>query len=245
MPSCHNYPNNPSLTQLELSSIATKMNNTQWIGIEASGTLPVQTHITDLDAPKSRLVVEHLARFIAQEGIKTFEISIGFWIPTRAWRWRVEAREPVWSKFALERLRHVQEKFADVVWAHTLQTRSIDDPQFGDWKDWVDECGRWRHASHVSMYRGIAFLEKRDGELWGDEIRDLLALKVHDLQVKGPLLGSSRLAPGRVDCEAYFEMVMRELVGDEGEGEGEGDTGEEAIQRSGILYNMLRRLKRL
>lgn len=214
------------------------MNSSQWIGIEASGTLPVRTHLADLDAPKSRLVVEHLARFIAKEGVKTFEITIGFWIPTRLWRWRVEAREPVWSKFALERLRHIQDKFADVVWADTLQTRSIDDPEFEDWMDWVDDSGRWRHASQVSMYRGITFLEKRDGELWGDEIKDLLALRVHDLQVKGTLLSSSRLAPRRVDCEAYFEMVMRELVGEQ------ADTGDEVIQSSGILYNMLRRLKR-
>lgn len=215
------------------------MDSSQWIGIEASGTLPVRTHLADLDAPKSRLVVEHLARFIVKEGVKTFEITIGFWIPTRIWRWRVEAREPVWSQFALERLRHIQDKFADVVCADTLQTRSIDDPQFEDWRDWVDDYGRWRHASKVSMYRGITFLEQRDGELWGDEIKDLLALKVHDLQVKGTLLRSSRMAPGRVDCEAYFELVMRELVG------GEEQAAEEVIYSSGILYNMLRRLKRL
>ena len=60
MPNCHNELNALFAIQTQPSN-TTKMNSTQWIGIEASGTLPVQTHLTDLDAPKSRLVVEHLS----------------------------------------------------------------------------------------------------------------------------------------------------------------------------------------
>ncbi|KAL4793085.1 hypothetical protein BDV19DRAFT_391526 [Aspergillus venezuelensis] len=191
--------------------------NKHWTGLELSGTTDLlDTRNPSKSAQTSRRLLKYLARTIATQACNTYELSIGFWIPTATWRLRLEAKEPILPGMGVDWMHPIRDKFSAYVGSGLRKEREIQDRNFEDWKDWIDieegEVSKWRHFTQVSVYRGIPFLEIKDDVMYGAGIMELAELKMHDLSVQGPFLESTRLAPGRTDGRHDLEALLEELL---------------------------------
>ncbi|KAL4951164.1 hypothetical protein BDW69DRAFT_186638 [Aspergillus filifer] len=184
--------------------------------LELSGTTDLlDTRDPSKSAQTSRKLLKHLALTIATQACNTYELTIGFWIPTSTWRLRLEAKEPILPK-AVDWMHPIRDKFSAYVGSGVLKERKIEDGNFADWKEWIDieegEISKWRHFTQVSVYRGIPFLQIKDDVMYGADIMELAGLKMHDLSVQGSFLESTRLVPGRTDGRHDLKTLLEELI---------------------------------
>ncbi|KAL4928035.1 uncharacterized protein BDV17DRAFT_265140 [Aspergillus undulatus] len=181
--------------------------NKTWTGLELSGsTAWLDTSNTPSSAKHSRKLVSKLAHFISAQGVTTYEITVGFWTPTKEWRFRAEAKKPTiriatpteQKKIDTDWMIPIREKFAEYAGSGLVNERSIHDRNFADWEDWiynVEDPSRWRHFTQFCIYRGMPFLEVKDGVLNGKDIMDLADMRAHDLKVMGYLPAETRQPP--------------------------------------------------
>ncbi|KAL4862611.1 hypothetical protein BDV12DRAFT_202877 [Aspergillus spectabilis] len=159
---------------------------------------------------EARQVVADLAHYLHTLNCTTYEISLGFWVPTRTWRIRVEVCELAAAEHPLEWHSEIGRKVRSYIAPGSYEERGIQSAPFANFLDWQKADEKWLHLTKFTVFRGIPFLEKNNGTWDAQEMWAVWILKMADFKVKGQTMPETRLAGGRSreDWESVYENLL-------------------------------------
>ncbi|KAL4810655.1 hypothetical protein BDV18DRAFT_155267 [Aspergillus unguis] len=202
-----------------------------WTGFEVSSTLLGHwSHPNQSDQfRKSSYIISELAKKARKAGCYTFEIAIGFHIPTQTWRIRMEARVPTATATTTAATSSSQPGIAGTArpnWRvylayhftvfatseDALTRRSLVEPRGPEWHIWKINNPDWSNMTRFVMYRGLGYIPMKYGVECKSEILKLHEIQERDAGFAGLDLGPTTTASDRTSSESGFLEALEKLT---------------------------------
>ncbi|KAL5334120.1 hypothetical protein BJX70DRAFT_402902 [Aspergillus crustosus] len=168
---------------------------------------------------EARKVVADLAHYLHSLNCTTYEITLGFWVPNRRWRIKVEVCEPVsvdhpleWRDEIREKVRSYISPFGAGAGARGYREREIKSTPFADFLDWQQVDEKWLYLTQFTVFRGVPFVEKVGGCWNAQEMWAVWGVKMAEFRAKPgvKVVPSSRFGMGRSreDWEGAYQRLL-------------------------------------